>query len=66
MQVEVWTADDFPKDPPEGCGLTAEQYQDLVDSRLGTRVAHPWGSGRYLSAREWKLRLIDAYVMNWP
>ena len=65
MQVEMWTADDFPKDPPEGCGLTPEQYQDLIDSRLGTRVARPWGFGQYLSAREWKLRLIDAYVMNW-
>ncbi|DBB12997.1 TPA: hypothetical protein ACH3X3_005738 [Trebouxia sp. C0006] len=30
-QVEVWTADDFPKDPPADCGLTPEQYQDLID-----------------------------------
>ena len=65
MRVGVWTADDFPKDPPEGCGLTPEQYRDLIDSRLGTPVAHPWGSGQLLSAHEWKLRLIDAYVMNW-
>lgn len=31
MQVEVWTAADFSKEPPEGCGLSPEQYRDFID-----------------------------------
>ncbi|KAA6427454.1 MAG: hypothetical protein FRX49_02117 [Trebouxia sp. A1-2] len=65
LQGEVWRAGDFPRDSPAGCGLTAEQYRDLIDSRLGTPIASPWGTGIYLSATEWKQHLIDLYSMNW-
>lgn len=62
--MQVWTASDFPSAPPEGCGLTQEQYQDLVHCRLGTPVAEPWGEEKNLAVSEWKQYILDLYVMN--
>ena len=65
MQVEVWTHKDFSTQPPLGCELSQEQYDEFVQAKLGTTIERPWGAGLNLPASAWKQYLIEEAVLNW-
>ena len=65
LQVEVWTHKDFPTQPPLGCELSNEQYDEFVQTKLGTVIERPWGAGLNLPASAWKQYLIEEAILNW-